>query len=459
MRINILLLFFILNIIQLNAQIKFDYSSTNKIFEKARKENKLIILGISSSNCEKCNEHVLNELSNDSILMILKSNFIITNKNEVPLEITYDSSLIFSVEKNKGFLCLDNSGNILSAIAPVKINRKLFLEFLHRANVNKTKEINLSFYLNEFTATTKKEFNQIKNLLNIYDEIGLYPSQYLLDLICETAPEDSAKSRTFIQYLLKHGPQVNSKAFQYIAQDGEVFNTSWFRMDLKERVAINNLVFYKSMMVAIEKKDKAYAEAVANFKASSSNTRSFEAFQRTYDFELLRFYKAIKDTNMIINWSMKFVESYIVKLNVDSILRIDSLNTLRIKASTHLNQQDVSSSNVLNWDKEETAQIAKNSSFYSNILNEAAWTIYVYTKDNFKNNLALKWSKKSIEFEKNYAVLDTYARLLYRNNKIDEAITYELEAIKLAKEMKAKTTEFEQVLQNMNNKAKKIDEY
>lgn len=65
-------------------------------------------------------------------------------------------------------------------------------------------------------------------------------------------------------------------------------------------------------------------------------------------------------------------------------------------------------------------------------LNEFAWTVF----ENFNNTEfieeALKWSKTSLSEKEDPMFIDTYANLLYKLGKKDDAISWEQKAVKLA---------------------------
>lgn len=66
-----------------------------------------------------------------------------------------------------------------------------------------------------------------------------------------------------------------------------------------------------------------------------------------------------------------------------------------------------------------------------NDLNEYAWTVFQNCNDTTCLQNALEWSKRSFEKEQNPAFMDTYANILYRLGRKDEAIQWEQKALDL----------------------------
>ncbi len=67
-------------------------------------------------------------------------------------------------------------------------------------------------------------------------------------------------------------------------------------------------------------------------------------------------------------------------------------------------------------------------------LNSLAWSYYENENSTAKLEEAIKWIVRSIELEKFYANIDTYAALLFKTGKYTEALKKSKEAIEKAKE-------------------------
>jgi thioredoxin-related protein len=67
-------------------------------------------------------------------------------------------------------------------------------------------------------------------------------------------------------------------------------------------------------------------------------------------------------------------------------------------------------------------------------LNDFAWTVFQNCKDMTCVSEALEWSKRSFEKNQDPGFIDTYANILYKMGKTDEAIQWETKALSLAAE-------------------------
>lgn len=83
------------------------------------------------------------------------------------------------------------------------------------------------------------------------------------------------------------------------------------------------------------------------------------------------------------------------------------------------------------------------------MLNEFAWSFYEHVNDKAMLKKASKWAKKSMELEKNYYNTDTYAALLYKLGKNEQALKYAKEAIALAKKSGINYSETEAMIKKI----------
>lgn len=69
-----------------------------------------------------------------------------------------------------------------------------------------------------------------------------------------------------------------------------------------------------------------------------------------------------------------------------------------------------------------------------NLINDTAYEIYLDSDDTLLLQSALKWSELTVKHDKNWYWIDTYASLLYKNKKYQEARIYAEEAYELGKD-------------------------
>jgi len=92
------------------------------------------------------------------------------------------------------------------------------------------------------------------------------------------------------------------------------------------------------------------------------------------------------------------------------------------------------------------APIAQN---FARELNDGAYEFYKRTGNQYLLTIATGWAKKALQFYKTPQVLDTYAKLLYKQNQKEQAIDIMNEAITLQQKHGLPTKEFDISLEKM----------
>ncbi len=442
----------------LNAQINFQNSPIQSLLKKAKEQQKLLAFVIETDECNRCNDVAIKGLSSDSTKSILTKNFIITKVQKIPAEIIIDDNL-YSISKTFfGLICTDENGNILSVHQGSTSNSDHYFNAFKKAIANKLDTKNQLVELKKFYyGADTKNVESFKLLIEKIVSLDLEPSQELIDELTMIAPQDSAKSLSFLQFVMKLAPLVNSNARNYLHKNGEYFNTAWYRLDLPIRQEINNKVTIKSLQKAVTNKDRGYAYSVANFKRSTYTDKDYTKTQKVFDGILLDYYRKVKDTVNYLLFAPKYFEANCMNVSVDSVLTADSIRNTKFFIKTkELKNIDTINKKIYSY---KTTRYVSQASYYSNLLNEAAWTFYTFTTDIYQLRKALSWARRAVEFEKTFATADTYARLLYKTSNMEEAITWEKIAIDLAKKENESVDEFEGVLRKMEQKLSKIDKY
>ncbi|SDK82287.1 Thioredoxin-related protein [Pedobacter sp. ok626] len=124
--------------------------------------------------------------------------------------------------------------------------------------------------------------------------------------------------------------------------------------------------------------------------------------------------------------------------NIDSLIAVASAKypTVDMKKSTDLLRVQFYQG-TKKWDKFQPAVLDYMKKYGSEVtaemLNSFAWAVFENCKDPDCVASALAWSKRSVEEtqEKDPAILDTYANLLYKLGKKSEAIAMQQKAVNL----------------------------
>ncbi|MNV76717.1 hypothetical protein D3C71_1700890 [compost metagenome] len=124
--------------------------------------------------------------------------------------------------------------------------------------------------------------------------------------------------------------------------------------------------------------------------------------------------------------------------NLDSLIALakSKYPTVDLSKSTELLQVQFYQ-NTKNWPKFQSSVLAYMKKYGTEVegsmLNSFAWTVFENCEDAECVASAMAWSKRSVEDtqSKEPAFLDTYANLLYKMGKKEEAIAMQKKAVEL----------------------------
>ena len=279
---------------------------------------------------------------------------------------------------------------------------------------------------------------QKKKTLNLSTEL-------LLDEYISLLPEDSLSSPRTLTFLSRMAPILNSKADRVMRRNQVNFNRAWYTMPLQERISINNQVVHKSLNKAIDEKNEVFALNVANF-SRAVYTSNFEVAAKTYEMNMLEFYRQTNDTNKYFMKAIGYFDRYFMSVSADSIKRTDSLNLARMLMNAPRKDTIIDGKGLVSRAMVSYSPIAQK---FMSELNNGAWTFFTMTNNPYLLSIATQWAKRSLEFMESPETLDTYAHLLYKQGQKDFAIETEQKAIDMRKKRGFPITEYQKDLDIM----------
>ncbi|MEJ7820727.1 MAG: hypothetical protein WKF85_00320 [Chitinophagaceae bacterium] len=244
-------------------------------------------------------------------------------------------------------------------------------------------------------------------------------------------------------FIAQMAPMLDSKASNILRKDQQLFNRAWYSMSNPLRIGINNVIIYKGMKKAIDEKNEGAANRVAAF-AQGTYMGNYAGGTKAYDKNLLHFYEKT-DTSKYFRKAIAYFDRYFMILSPDSIKKIDTVTKNRLsaqapKTDTIMNGRQVQRTSI------SYTPVTQN---FTRELNNGALSFYKMTNNPYLLSVATEWAKKGLEFYKSPEILDTYSRLLYKQNQKAKAIELQHEAIALRKQRKFSTKEYDAILAKM----------
>ncbi len=454
--------------VSLYAQPNFSKLTSEEAAKKAGKENKMVMLVIASEKCVQCND--VAEAGLIAAKNNIDSNCILIKQAHIPTELS-SSNTIYTVSKDFfGIIWFDQQLNILNVMPSSATNAFPYIQGIQRAiaemnsGSSSFKELKKNYY------NTIGNFFVIKQLIDKVLKIGFDPHPAIIDELTQKAPEDSANSITFLQYILRCAPIVGSTAQQFVEKNRDFFMTAWYTMSLRERQLINAKIANKSLSKAIENKDINYAYQIASFRQATFNAGKPEEGPKANMQIMLSYYIGVSDTVNYMRNVFSYYDRYYMNVKPESIRYEDSLAQLKmLKAAPTVIPAEIlaqlpdSIRNKLNINlsaqgpQRKMIQFTPRGQYYAIALNEGAWGVYSFSKNQAYLNKALLLAKRGMEFYESAEIIDTYARLLYRTGNKAEAIAWEEKAVQLKSKMQFSAATFETVLTKMKKGVVDID--
>ena len=451
---------FLNNVNAQNRSIQFETKTWVEILQKAKIENKIIFLDAYTSWCSPCKWMSNVVFTSDTVADFYNQNFVCA-KIDMEKGEGVDLAKKYNVSSYPSFLFINSDGVILNKSIggrpatefiklgkeslnteeqiPSYVNRfnagdlslafiKKYLEKLYRA------EMETSEILDKYTKSIP-QIDLIKRenwtLLNTYltncdsDELKYVISNY--SKFIEIYTKDSVDNFIEGVYLTDIYKSV------YIKEINEVlFNETKIKIQNSAYVNTDYLLLYADFEFNYKKNNGEKCLSIANEmldkKYLNNKIALFEGVINTI-------YQKIDDKTKIENFKKKVIES-----GIEGGEKFCLLGELDLFASK---------SDWANYFITAELLITKYFSTDNNFMNTVAWTCFEKIDD--KNNLekALSWSKKSNEQEEIPAFIDTYANLLYKLGKKEEAIIQSTKALELTRKANGDVESYEETLNKM----------
>jgi hypothetical protein len=434
-----------------HAQLSFESLSFEKALQKASIEGKYLMVVLDSKDCDQCNEVADKAFSDNKLGESLSEKYISIRLKPGQEEWTRMTQQ-YDAPSGTVTLFFASNGVLLRRYNGTASFAKKYADEAQLAIDNEIEVINIKSLTNAWEQDTRN-ISLIQPLLLKRKQLWL-STDSLLDIYVQLLPVDSFQSFSQLQFIASFSPVLGSKADSLLRKDYDLFNQAWYRLDLPTRIRINNTIISKTRHKAIRKRDENLAIRVATF-ASSTNTNT-SARQRSYALNLMEYYLGIADTVRYINYAKNYYNRFLMTIQVDSILKKDSIDRERLLAMA---KTDTIRTTADKYQVRKTVGFRPIAQFYMQELNDAAWSFYTMTNDSLLLKTALGWSERANMFYKSSRSLDTFARLLYKTGKKNHAINAETEAVALQSKLGYPTKQFDEILLNMKAGKEKIDQY
>lgn len=410
---------------------------------KAKAEKKLVFLHLEDSKCQQCNDVATQGFNSTLLKEKFEKNFVSLRAN-VETERGRKLAEKFEIRGALISLFIDADGNILNRFNGSTSRAATYEEQADIALGRKDKK-HLSDYEKEYKAGARSSVF-LKEYMLSRKEVSL-PADDLLDEYVGQLPVDSLNNYEVVKFIYKQGPSLDSKVYKVIqaVTPRTLIDSIYKSVPPNEAVEMNKAIIETTFRKAVQKRDRGLAYQLGGF-TQGTYQRDYAQAQLASTRSLLRYYYAVKDTAEYINTVENFLDFNHMRLTVDSLKRLDASEMKKMQnnqvKNKGLNRPFPGMQGQPSQVAVSTFSFSPPSQYFHVELNEHAWHIYEMSNKSKDLENGLKWSMQSMLFsdalnkDKGHpyrlgipAYMDTYAHLLYKLGRKDEAIEWQTKAV------------------------------
>lgn len=431
------------------GQVHFLDISFEEALKQSKESGRFIFLQFESTDCSRCNEVAYKAFQDKKLASQLNQAFI-------PIAIGPshpDRELIRSLCNIKGFgsFFIDQNKTLIHSFPQSSSRASDYKKQVDIALTKAGEDIRLNELEKEYK-NGNRTAGMLELILQKRKSLNL-ETDSLLEEYVTLLPADSMQSVSAIAFIAEMEPVLDSKADQAMRRNNALFNKAWYALDLQRRIAINNRIIFKSRQKAIQQKNERFAYRVAAFARATYSGQNNPAAFKSYDYNMLSFYKGTNDTLNYLLRALNYYDNYYMGLSVDSVQRIDSLTRQQLLSTTQSRQVKRGDTTVTT----KMISYAPRGQFVARDINEGAWNLYKMSSDPLYIKKGLQWAAKANSFYESAESLDTWARLLYKSGNKAEAINKQEQAIAIQRKQGYSAKEYENILEKMKSGATSID--
>jgi thioredoxin-related protein len=411
--------------------------------KKAKAEKKLIFLHLENSKCQQCNDVATQGFSSPDLKDKFEKNFISLRAN-VETERGRKLAEKFQIRGALISLFIDADGNILNRYNG-STSRALTYDEQAEIALGRKDEKHLSDYEKEYKAGARSS-GFLEEFIVKRKEVTL-PVDDLLEEYVGRLPVDSLGNYEVLKFVYLQGPSLDSKVYKVIKAvvPQQTIDSLYKSVAVDEAVAMNKAIIESTFRKAVQNRDKRLAYELSAF-IQGTYQHDYAQAQLAGTRSLLRYYYAARDTTEYIQSMEHFLDFNHMRLTVDSLKRLDA-SELKKKLDNYtgnkgLNRPFPGMQGQPAPVTVSTFSFTPPSHYFHVELNEHAWHLYEMSDKPRDLENGLKWSRQAILFSNALnkdrghpyrlgipAYLDTYAHLLYKLGRRDEAVEWQTKAV------------------------------
>lgn len=405
--------------------IVFEQGSWADAVKKAKKQKKLLFLHLDKPDCGGCSEVASVAFNSPLTREKFGVNFI-SFRTDGTTGIGKELADKLEVECVPSSVFVDTDEYPLARFCGTTSLDRAYLEKAEEA-INKNRELPMKSLVESYEKGDRSPA-LLRRYMDRRREMGLSTTDLLTEYVRQL-PADSLRSGAVLRFIFEQGPVVGSKADSVFRSYYPRTDSLYRAVGLKKAIELNVLITNNSIKKAVKDKNLELAYRTAAFRRRTY-TNDYKAGAMAYDWVMLRYYRGVQDTLRYLPMAVRYYDQHFMPAKVDSIQNLDNLENQRrmrgvMPAQTSPQRPGMGTMSFM---------ANPNTQRYVSALNQAAWEFYEMTRDTVYLNKALQWSKRTLDYREDPSSMDTYAHILYRLGRKEDALTWQEKAVKLERE-------------------------
>ena len=428
-----------ITLVSYSQGIEFEHGTWAEVLEKAKSTNKPIFIDVYTSWCGPCKAMSKEVFPLAEVGKEYNTNFICYSIDAEKGEGVTIANL-YEVNSYPTYLFLKaDKSLIMKSGSRMAVDKFIALSQAAKQELKSTKPI--SEWDKEYV-DKKKDTAFLLGYIQKRSKLGMKNTE-LFDEYLALLPNDQRGSNGIIEIYQQERSnlKINSIAYKNLQTNAFII----FPKLGGFTYMIISAAIENSFREAIKTKNELLLQQVVEANENQPKTTESKPKELYY----MNYYKATDELEKYIIHATKYCESSLMMVSPDSIAQQDKKSLQTFEQTKSIYTSMIKDSAQLAELKSYMEHAQRNK--YSSGLNNVAWGFFEKVSDEKALENALRWSKRSLEIYRNCYHLDTYANLLYKLGRKEEAIIKETEALDFATKYKYGTKTYEEVLKKMNS--------
>ena len=425
---TLLILLLLIPVLSPAQGIVFENGSWADAVKKAKKEKKLLFLHLDQPTCGSCGEVASVAFRSPLMRETFQLHFV-SFRTDGTIGIGKELVEKLEVECTPSSVYLDADENPLARFCGTTSFDRAYLEKAEEA-LTKNRERPLKALADAY-AKGDRSSGFMRTYIDRLRELGLSNAEPL-DVYVASLPADSLKSGQVLRFIFEQAPIVGSKADSVFRRTYPKVDSLYKAVGWNKAVELNNRITNNSLRKAIKDRNAQLASSTANFRLRTYQN-DYKNGLAAHNWVMMRYFRGVQDTIQYLRMASDYYDKQFMTARVDSVQKLDELESQR-RMRGEFPGPNGSVTRPSSPGQVISVVAFPNTQRFVSALNQAAWEFQEMTRDSVYLNKALTWSKRSLEYREDGSLMDTYAHILYRLGRKEEALEWQQKAVKKEKE-------------------------